>query len=271
MKNIFWILKIEFLQNKIFFIFTMITSLFLGVCLIQGFFAINKVENLLIHEKWDAHIAVLPKGMNLSDLKKEIISGKPTHFLPEALYDTTLNLAQNQFKLSAILPITENGQIKVLQKGDHLGLSWLDKSIPITNWQEQNQYQTSEWGYRVVAALFASGPLDVMKHFKDLIDRKTIGQAYIIEDEMIKSQSMHDEMYFYLRLISILILCLFLSIIFLLAHLLKSRLRNVFEVLQTLGYSKKIQYQLSLFVLLIFMLSPALLGMLIGINFNPFL
>lgn len=270
MKNILWIFKTEFLQNKVFFLLTVLTSLFLGICAVQGKFAIDKIESLSVHEKWNADVVVLPKGMALADLKQEILTGSPTLFLPEALFDSTRDLIKNQFSLSAILPIKNDGKVEVLHKGDNLGLGWLDSSIEIVPWQDQAQYQTNEWNTRVVAALFASGPKEVMKSFKDLIDRKTIGQAFIIEDEMAKGQAQHDDMLFYLRLVSVLILSLFVSVIFLLAYLLRNRLKNVYEILRNHGYQKQVQQKLNTLVFVLFILGPLMIGMILSFPFNPF-
>lgn len=271
MKNIFWIFKTEFMQNKIFFILTTLTSVFLGICAVQGNYAIDKIESLSVHEKWNADVVVLPKGMGLADLKQVILSGEPNHFLPEALFDSTRDLIKNQFSLSAILPLKIDGKVEVLHKGEDLGMGWVDSSILVSPWREQTQFQTHEWGYHVAAALFASGPKEVMKSFKDLIDRKTIGQAFIIEDEMAKNQTQHDDMLFYLRLVSVLILSLFVSIIFLLAFLLKNRLKNVYEILRNHGYQDKTQHQLNALVFCFFILGPLMIGIILSLPFNPFL
>ncbi len=271
MKKSVWIFKTEFLQNKIFFSLTFLASLLLGSCLIQGKFALEKIESLTVHERWNADVIVLPKGLNVADLKQEIISGKPTRFLPSALYDSTKALIKDRFLLSMILPVTVGTQSQVLQQGDKIGLSWLDPSIPVVPWREQITFQNQEWGTQVAAALLASGPPDVMKSFQELIDRKTIGQAFIVHDELVKNEVQHANMFFYLRVISILILFLFLSIIFLLIHLLKQRLKNVYQILHTHGFAKSIRFSLVLILGLCFVAIPFATGLLVSSFFNPFI
>lgn len=272
MKSIFWILKIEFFQNKFHFYLIFLIAFLLGVSGILSLQAERKISELAIHDQWDADMVVLPKGVTLNDFRSEILSAKTTEFLPEAMFDTTVSMANKAFKLTAVLALTDEKSSRILVKGnsDIIGLSWLGNRQNIVPWEEQHQYKTPEWENKVLTGFFAAGPKIMMKNFKELIDKRTVGQAIDIKlqkehDEKVQSQ-LEQALVVYS---GTLILLIFLSFISLLL-LLKIRISNSLNILEELGFS---QFQISQLLLSLFIfsvISPLVLGVLTTSLFSIF-
>lgn len=266
MKPLFWIVQTEARQNKWHFVFMALISTLLGISFCYMLKAHQQIASLTIHENWNADLVILPKGITLNDFREELLTATTSAFLPEAMFDTTMGLAENKFSLTAVLALTDNKGSRVLTKSNFnpIGISWLNNRQNILPWQEQNTYSTTEWGYKVISGFFASGPEVMMKNLKDLVDKKTVGQAIYI-----KTQQAHDEkiqaalqsaLATYGGLMALLACVALTSLLF----WLKSRLQNSFSVFQEIGFSASVQRQVLITLASTTCLLPLLLGIFVG-------
>ncbi len=268
MKSLFWITKTEVLQNKWHFVFISLVSLLLGIsfCYLQK--AHQKITNLTIHESWNADLVVLPKGISLDDFREELLTGSSSAFLPEAMFDTTMGLAENKFSLTAVLALTDEKGSRVLTKSNFslIGIDWLKGRQNIVPWQEQTTYATTEWGYKVISGFFASGTEVMMKNLKDLVDRKTVGQAIFIKRQQAHDEKIQSELHS--ALISYSSLVFFLAVIALTSLLvwIKVRLQNSFSVLDELGLPLLAKRKILICLLIVTCFIPVLLGVAIGLS-----
>jgi len=133
MKKIFWLVRTEIVQSKSYFTLIFFTALVMG----SSFSLIKKAEKKILEisseASWDADILVVPKGITLIDFKKEILSGDSSALIPEALFDTTLQITKGAIKATALLPFKKENRIEVMFKGDQdVGLNWLRLLLSLT-------------------------------------------------------------------------------------------------------------------------------------------
>lgn len=260
------IIKNEIAQNPFHFLLIVLISLLLGASLNISYRAEQKIAALTNSDSWNADLVVLPKGVSLLDLKSEMQSNQTSDFLPVAMFDTMVDMAKDQFKLTAVLPITDENGKRIMVKGNSpdTGLQWLGKSQTLGEWKVQSIYGTPEWKNNVMAGFFAAGPAVMMQNLKELIDKKTVGQAIFI-----KQQQAHDEqnrmqlqsaLAAYSGTLITLIVLSFLSLLL----WLRIRLANTLSVLAELGYAKS---SLNIMLSLLFLTAvgvPLIAGVLAG-------
>lgn len=253
----------EIRQNRFYLVALFLVSICFGASLMLTAGSAKKIALLSTHETWNTDLVILPKGISLEDFRKEILSGQTQALLPEAMFNTTVELAQSQFKLGAILPLRDAQQKPmILVKGDHLGLSWLPPLITQQNWAPQTAYQTPEWGTHVIAGFFASGPENMMKNLKDLIDRKTVGQAYWIKEQEAKDQELQMQLFAALKQFTLLAGTLGILGFLSLLSWLYSRLKESFLVLREIGISHSLCRGVFLCLVSLFIALPISLGAL---------
>ncbi len=132
------ILKTEIKQGRWNFFLITLISFLLGISVHLAARAQKKISDIAIKEVWNADLAVLPKGVNLEDFRKELMAADTTDFLPEALFETTVGLSNGQFRLSAVLALTDPDGPRVMQKGADIGIDWLKGRQKISAWQPQS-------------------------------------------------------------------------------------------------------------------------------------
>ena len=259
MKALTWIVQTELKQSRLHFVLMTLVSLIFGFTINLGFKAQQRVASLAVKEVWNADLVILPKGLSLEDLRQELLSGSSKSFLPEAIFDTTFSMAQNQFRLGAVLALPGDG---VLTRGDKIGIQWLDGRQKIGDWKEQNIYRTAEWGNKVISAFFASGPEGAMKSLKDLIDRKTVAQAIWIKEQTERDQAVQKELLAALWTVSFVFLILIVLLTMLSWFWLKIRLSNSFKVFSEIGITTSIEFKIISCIVFIFILIPIVVGSL---------
>lgn len=263
MKSALLILRTEVKQGRWNFVLVTLISFLLGVSVHLAVRAQQKISDIAIREIWNADLAILPKGVNLEDFRKELISAHTTDFIPEALFDTTVGLSEGQFRLSAVLALTDTDGSRIMQKGADIGLDWLKDRQKITPWQPQTVYQTPEWGNKLLSGFFASGPVAAMQNLKQLIDKKTVAQAIWIQKQQEQNDRTQDELKLALAVFSgVLLLMAVLSFTSILIWL-KIRLSNTFKVMDEIGFRTDAQWTVLAGMVILFALIPAFVGFLV--------
>lgn len=262
MKNIFWIVKTEAIQSKSYFLLLFLTAFVMGA----SFSLIKKAEKRILaissEENWDADILIVPKGITLIDFKREILSGNLSALLPEALFDTTLDLSQGRIQAVALLPFKKENGVEVMYKGSQdVGLKWLNQQVTLRPYEaSQSIYQTKEWGTKVIAGFFIRAPYLMVKEIKDLIDHKTVAQAIIIEQQMRNDRETKEQLQKALTSYGVVLLAMIALSIGSLYLIMKNRLKLSLNVLDEIGFSKMQLAQFSVQLFLMSVLIPLVLG-----------
>lgn len=256
MKKIFWLVQTEIDQSRSYFTLIFFTAFVMG----SSFSLIKKAEKKILEisseASWDADILVVPKGITLIDFKKEILSGDSSALIPEALFDTTLQITKGAIKATALLSFKKENQIEVMFKGDQeVGLNWLPQTIVIKPYETQNSYQTKEWGNKVVAGFFIKAPFAMIKEIKELIDRKTVAQAIVINQQVKNDNETRDQLQKALTSYSSVLLAMIFLTIGSLYLIMKNRLKVSLIILDEIGFSRTqlLQFSLQLFIISIFL------------------
>ena len=264
MKSVSWLLQTELKQSKIHFLLIAALSVLLGFALTLTGKAEKKISDLSHQDLWNADMVVLPKGITLGDFREELLSGRSTAFLPEAMFDTTVSMAKGQFPLTAVLAITDGDgpRVQFKAEGIRLGLDWLADRQKISPWAEQMRYRTPEWENKVISGFFASGTREEMLSLKELVDKRTVGQALFIKEQQEHDREqqaqIHKALIVFSGLLILLTILAFVSLVLWLKH----RLVNTLNVFLELGFPTSVGNQLLAGLILISVLAPFALGSL---------
>lgn len=255
---------LEFKQSFTYWFFLILICFLTGFSIDQAQISLTKVFDLIHIEPWQADLVILPKGISLEDFRKELLSGKTKAFIPEILYQTTLGLSQNLFQLQAVLPIESSSGVTILNEGPQFGTKWLPGSIRLVDWNEDLiSVSHSVWQKKLLAGIFAKGDLEQMQKLKDLIDQRTVAQAFFIQDEQQKAAIVSDqiarELYTFVGILVGLI-TVGCSLVYL---LLKNRLQQLLFVFKENGMAGLKIYFVIIFIFFTIFF-PAIFGYLLA-------
>ncbi|CAN5515834.1 hypothetical protein BH10BDE1_BH10BDE1_14040 [soil metagenome] len=169
-----------------------IVSLLLGISIAMVRQVERKVASLALPIRWGAELAIIPKGLTLNQLAENLKVGQAPALLPLAMFETTVDLTRGNVQMSAVLPGHDSGGAFLMTRGDSkLNLDWAP--LPQRPWAVQSEFSTPDWSTNVIAAAFASGTRDNLLKLKDLIDRKTVAQAFMIEDSQAQAREKQNQ------------------------------------------------------------------------------
>lgn len=262
MKTLGWLIKTEVFQGKTHFSLLLLITFILGSGLSLMLKAEQRISEISSEESWSADLAVVPKGVSLIDFKKELLDGHSTALLPEALFDTTLSLAKGQMNATAVLALTDSRGSRVMVRGDieNTGTSWLKKKQKISEWQPQTIYQTPEWGYKVISGFFVRGSSGAMQSLKELIDRKTVAQAILIQQQVQNDTETRLQLQKALSIYSGVVLSLVVLSVTLIYLWLKSRISTSLKIFNELGFSRALALRFVTSLFGLFIVLPFILG-----------
>lgn len=258
----------NFFMAAMFFCFSFSFG-FLSVMAIEQ---IQKINDMIKSVDWSADLAIVPKGVSLTDLQHELESGKSDALLPLAIYETTSGLAKGQFQLSAVLATSENEKPFLSYLGEQgLGWAWLEKNISSRPYGDQNKYSTAEWGTKVISAFFAKGSPTAMASLKDLIDRRTVAQAIWIESAAKRDReakaNLQSSLGFLIFILAVLFGFGFLSS----GRWIFEKLKQTFLVLNEIGYSLAERNQIALLYFLLILILPFAIGAVLQLQMGIFI
>lgn len=266
MKSIFSILKIEICQNRLQVAAVMIFSFLAGLMLMVAEKAYQKVSQLVKPVEWSADLVIMPKGLTLQGLAQEILEAKTTHFLPLALFDTTIGLVEDRVQLSALLVRSRNGKPLVQFKGvDGLGWNWARPDVEVIPWEEQKEYTNPDWGNQVITAFFAKGSMADLNHLKEIIDRKTVAQSFWIQDIVKSSIDFQNQVMSSLVKVSLVFIVMLLVGFSVSGLWFLEQYFETQRVLSEIGFTKKDLLNLKIYLILI-VFAPSVLGILLGLG-----
>lgn len=267
MKTSFWIFLTELIQNKMHFSLVAAVSFLLGLTLVLAGGAYKKISTLSQPTNWKADLAVLPKGISLTDFREELLTGKSRELLPDALFETTVGLVNSNLVLTAFLSLSDGEGSRVMIRTNqpkYQQLGWLEERQKISYWSEQKTYSTPEWGYKVITGFTASGDPVAIQKLSEIINKKSVAQAIFIQrQQAIDEQQQSDlksGLYAYTGAFVALALLAKLSLFF----WIRVRINNSLETLQEMGFASVVKRNLSLALMVVSFLFPLMLGTFLG-------
>jgi hypothetical protein len=221
---------------------------------------------------WGASVALLPKGVTLEALNEDLQRGHARALLPKALFETInaqiadeqarRGLAQPSLSLFAVLP-SEKAATMVLGKLPENSKPW--STVRSMQWQAAaGANSTPEWGTQVVEAIFATGAKDAALSLKQLADRRTVAQAFLIDEEVqserTKAAGILAQMW---AAVTMVLLSGGMTLILALRMTAQQR-RNLFQVLEILGGEGSLRVAFAGLQFAAYIAAPLLLGVFIG-------
>jgi hypothetical protein len=256
------ILFTELKQNLKLSLNLSFVSLLLGISISLGFQANHKINELVRPVHWGAEMAIIPKGFTLNQLAENLRKGEAPVLLPEAMFDTTVDMTKGILRMSAVLPgVGASGTYLMVRGESILDLSWT--GLPVQPWIPQTLYSTSDWGTKVIAAAFASGSHENLARLKDLVDRKTVGQAFWIDDVQKAELEQQRELSHLASGIEAIIVVSLLLSIFLAASWLRANHLSTQVCLTDIGYTRFELRKLQALMILILLVLPLLIGFIL--------
>jgi hypothetical protein len=258
------LLRTELLQNSVQWLAVAAACLVLGLVLRVALGIESQLSALTEVRDWNADLVVVPKGVTLKALEREILLGETSTLLPRALFETTQGLAQGQLELQAILPEKINGTPRLLAWGTpRLGTAWISDSR-IARDQKSVKYATPEWGSSVIAAFFAKGSPQAMVSLKDLIDRKSVAQAFFLSEQIAEERLLKEKIDRALVLAVTVFTVLFTSLALVSFVWLRQSFSQIRGVLFEIGYARGHILRLQLLIACALIAIPALVGFLLA-------
>lgn len=182
----------EIRQNVKLTVTLVFVSLLLGVSIAMVRQVERKIASLALPIRWGAELAIIPKGLTLDQLAENLKLGRAPALLPLAMFETTVGLTRGNVQMSAVLPGHDASGVFLMTRGDSkLNLDWAP--LRLRSWAEQTEFSTPDWSTNVISAAFASGHRENLLKLKDLIDRKTVAQAFMIEDAQAQAREKQNQ------------------------------------------------------------------------------
>lgn len=265
----------------------------LGFILITSIHFKNYLELVFTPEPWGAGLIILPKGLTPEQARKNILSGKPDGLLPQALYETLLTQIQDEQKkqgsekfsvqLMALVPFNtkpDQPAIGVLDLNLAKAFFESHKSflshLPLEDWNTKKldyvydeNYHTAEWGQKTLFAILANGSNEHLKQLNTLINRRTVAEAFYVDDEhsdsFLKLAKLKSSLNF---LTGLILLLTFLGLL-LSFEILNSYRKNISLILKELKISEPVRIKFYFMQILFLTAIPTSVGLLVGIYLWP--
>lgn len=286
----FFLFATEFKRSFKNSLITIILCLTLGFILITSVNFKNYLEFIFTPEPWGAGLIILPKGSTPESARKNILAGKPDGLIPQALYETLLTqIADEQKKQgSGKFSIQLMAFVPFNAKADQPAIGALDLNaakiffesnksflshLPLEDWNTKKldyvydeNYHTAEWGQKTLFAILANGSEEHLKQLSVLINRRTVAEAFYVDDahsdSFMKLTKLKSSLTFLTGLILLLTgLGLLLSF-----EILNANRKNISLILKELKITDSTKIKFYLLQILFLTIVPTSVGLLIGIS-----
>ena len=258
---------------------TFIFSLLLGFIVFFVSGVSNYLNKIFESPKWNADLVVLPKGITPELAIANLLKGLPDGLIPIALFNTLLQQSQgSSIKVLGFIPFkNNNSEVEIALTDTDLkdftnlkdNSLWSDLAISNLNlkrseFRPREYYETPEWHDQVIMGILVKGSIKELNSFKNLIDRKTVAQAFFVGNEnsllYAKLTQLKTGLY---TTTGFVLLTSLLGLLLALKNM--SIKRNSLDlVLKELKYKPNILKQIKLIQILAFIILPILIGILIS-------
>ena len=253
-----------------------------GFVIASSFYLSEYLANLFQDVNLGVDMVLLPKGITPETMQKSLINGEPEALMPLALFETLQkqiseemgrkNLADPSLRIMGILPYhAASGAVEIATIGDQN----IIRNLSSTIWQSYPQknlndvqsllipkekYSTDEWKDKTLFAVLVTGAKDVTASLKQLIDRRTIAQAYYLNPNETATAAKLKKLNSGLEYLAGIILLSAILGMWISFQKLAIQRKIILQSLQELQLNPKIKYELYLFQLLVLVFVPVILG-----------
>ncbi len=264
---------------------------------ISGFIFLNSIylsdylKSLFQNINLGVDMAILPKTISPESMMKSLLKGRPEALMPLALFQTLQkqaldeslrkNFNQPPLQLMAILPFQDaDGKPAIATVGDKALIRDFNKTIwspfAFKNLPEVKSllvpaefYATDEWKDNTIFGILVNADNSTLTNLKQMIDRRTIAQAYFLNPEktveFMKYQKLNTGLQF---LSGIILLTIFVGLTASFQKLNTQR-QIIFLTLDELQLPQKLKIQLYLAQILFLILIPLIIGFCVALVSFP--
>jgi hypothetical protein len=259
--NLTAISLVEIRQNLKLAVTLIVVSLLLGLSISMVVQVEQKVSSLAVPIRWGAELAIIPKGLSLDQVAENMKLGRAPALLPLAMFDTTVDLTRGRVQMTAVLPGHSGDGAYLMTRGNSaLNLDW--SALPIRPWQPQKEFSTTDWGPNVIAAAFASGSHENLLKLKDLIDRKTVAQAFLIEETQAQARAKQSQISHLAGITEAIVIFTLLLAFYLAGSWLLENHRSTQISLQNMGFTRGALTVIQIQLLAMLVALPIVIGLL---------
>ncbi len=278
---VFRIVKTEFYRDLHNSLSTIFFSLILGFILSFGLTLSSYLSRIFESPHWSVDMLILPKGITPEIAVSNFVKGSPDGLIPLALYNTLSIQIQNapgSLKILGFLPylnaeekpeiavtdpdLKDFAQLKQSAVWSHYSLT--DLNLKRAELSSRENYRTPEWGDQVLMGVMATGSTQELTSLKNLIDRKTIAQAFFVGAE---NNDTYNKLTQLKRGLFLIMLFIFVSSLlgFWLALKNMNQKRSSIElVLKELKYNKTLLLKIKSIQLFMTIVFPILIGFMLS-------
>lgn len=289
----FYLFKTEFKRSLKSCCAALFLSLMLGLILSTAFNFKDYLNSLFKPINWAADLIILPKGLTVQQAHQDILQGQPSGLLPQALYQTLKSQIQQEsnslqsptIQIAAIVPYKMNDQKPDVALFDYeqsksffISNSNIFDTYQLKDWQEvQSQvgdksfYRTDEWKDKTIFLILAKGPAQPIENLRQLINRRTVAEAFYVNQEKADDQNRLSNLKFGLNTLISFILLLTLTGLALSFEILRMQHKKIQLVLTELKMKKIIFIRFLVLQFLFLVVTPAALGFFAGAYYWPYL
>ena len=269
------ILITEFLRDLQNAVSTFVFSLLLGFILLFVVGVTDHLNKVFASPNWNADLVILPKGTSPELAIADLIKGFPDGLIPSALFNTLMQQSQgSSVKILGFIPYrNSSGTSEIAVTDPELknfnelknksiwsDFSLTDLNLKRSEFQPVEIYQTPEWHDQVLMGMLVKGSQSEISGLKNLIDRKTVAQAFLVGRE---TSSAHTKLEQLKKTLYVVTAFVFLSTLLGLLLALKnmnSKRKSLELVLKELKFSPSILLQFKVMQIFLFILLPILIG-----------
>ncbi|MGZ3691417.1 MAG: hypothetical protein ACXVAX_07935 [Pseudobdellovibrio sp.] len=278
------ILVTEFLRDLQNALSTFIFSLLLGFILLFFVGVADHLNKVFKTPNWNVDLVILPKGTSPELTIADLLKGEPDGLIPIALFNTLMQQSQGTtVKLIGFIPYkNSNGVpevavtdtelknfVELKNKSIWSDFTFTDINVKRPEFQPKEMYETPEWHDQVLMGALVKGSTAELTGLKELIDRKTVAQAFFVGHETSATHAKLEQLKKTLYVTTALIALSTLLGLLLALKNMNSNRKSLELVLAELKFETSVITQFKLMQIFLFILLPIALGCLLSqLSFN---
>ena len=265
------LVAIDFRRQWITYLVLSLTAAIIGVSVLEAIRVQSHLANLLRPPKWGAAVALLPKGVTLTDLNEDLRMGHARAVLPKVLFESLkAQVLEDQSRKGAPRPSLEffavlpakssEGQVQVMTLGVLPTGEEPWNGVVSKEWRPSPEAATAEWGEQVIEGIFATTSMEIASRLKSMADRRTVAQGVLIQEETeaqrIKAEQMLGQVWIAVFLVA---LCAGLTLL-LSFRITAQQRKNLFDILEILGFAENERILFVAFQIFTYLVLPVFTG-----------
>ena len=229
--------------------------------------------------KWNVDLVILPKGITPELAIANVVRGSPGGLVPLALFNTLLQQSEgSSVKLLGLIPYkSQYGNVEIAVTDPELkdfyelkkeslwrDFDFTDLKLKRPDFYPSDSYQTPEWHDQVLMGILVKGNSTELTKLQNLIDRKTIAQAFFVgnENNGLQTKLIHLKKGLYL-VTGFVVLSTLLGLLLALKNM-NSKRNSLELVLMELKFERTLLIKIAAIQTGLFILFPVVVGYMIS-------